>query len=71
MFSQHVSHADWLEVFHHLDPKISQGVDDKIKAFLTASEYAQFVDYSEDFSQWETINEVVRILQFTECTAHG
>ncbi len=66
MHNEHVSYAEWQTTGHQLDHEISQGVDDQIKAFLTASEYAQFVDYSEDFAQWQTVNEVARVLQSTD-----
>jgi hypothetical protein len=50
-------------LFSRLDVTLSRDVDDKIQAFLTPPEYAQFVDYSEDLWQWMTVNEVTRVLQ--------
>jgi len=58
-----VSHAEWKKIYKQLEDKFLPEADGKIKAFLTPPEYAQFVDYSEDLSQWTTVNEVARALQ--------
>jgi RNA polymerase sigma factor (sigma-70 family) len=57
--------AAFRTLFNQLDSKVSGDVDDKIKAFLTPPEYAQFVDYSEDLPQWTKVNEAAGILQST------
>jgi RNA polymerase sigma factor (sigma-70 family) len=57
--------APYRALFYQLDVKLSREVDDKIQAFLTAPEYAQFAGYSEDFFQWQTVNQVSQVLQPT------
>lgn len=57
---------EYRAAFEQLDMKLSADVDDKIQAFLTAPEFAQFADYSEDFDQWTKVNEAARILQSTD-----
>jgi RNA polymerase sigma factor (sigma-70 family) len=42
-----------------------RGVDNEIKAFLTAPENAQYVDYSEDLVPWIAVNALARTLQST------
>jgi RNA polymerase sigma factor (sigma-70 family) len=53
-------------LFDQLDVELSRDVDDKIQAFLTESEYAQFVGYSGDLFQWQTVNQVAQVLQSTD-----
>jgi hypothetical protein len=62
---ENIHGAERRALWDQLDPKLSQEVNDKIKAFLTEPEYEQFVDYSEDLNQWETVNQVARVLQPT------
>ncbi len=49
-----------------LDGEIYPPIRDKIEALLTEPEYAQFMDYSEDFGQWMTVNAVAQVLQSTD-----
>jgi RNA polymerase sigma factor (sigma-70 family) len=66
MASEHIAlyplsqHSD---LWHKLEGDLSKNVDDEIKAFLTAPEYAQFADYSENICQWMTVNQVARVAQ--------
>lgn len=66
MDSGQISHAEWRNIYEQLENNFSPEADDKIKAFLTGPEYAQFVDYSEDFDQWATVNQVTQVLQSTD-----
>jgi RNA polymerase sigma factor (sigma-70 family) len=60
-----VHDTEYRTLFDQLDGELSKDVNDKIEAFLTSPEYAQFVDYSEDLPQWTKVNEATRILQST------
>jgi hypothetical protein len=48
-----------------LDGLLMPPIDDKIKALLTADEYAQFRDYNEELDLWTEVNEVARSAQST------
>ncbi len=42
-----------------------RSIDGEIKEFLTAPEYAQFLDYTEDLVPWIAVNALAQVLQST------
>jgi hypothetical protein len=55
--------AELNKLFYQSVYDTQRGVDNEIKAFLTAPEYAQFLDYTEDLVPWTAVNALARTLQ--------
>jgi RNA polymerase sigma factor (sigma-70 family) len=52
-------------LFYQSVVETERDVEDEIKAFLTAPEYAQYLDYGEDLMPWIAVNALARTLQST------
>jgi len=52
-------------LFYQSVAETERGVENQIKALLTAPEYAQYLDYGEDLMPWIAVNALARTLQST------
>jgi RNA polymerase sigma factor (sigma-70 family) len=52
-------------LFYQSVATTQRGVEDEIKASLTAPEYAQYLDYGENLMPWIAVNALARTLQST------